>query len=339
MSAHLPLPASSPPKAPPCGLVLAFDPVEPHPDRPRLRCVRPSELNPHVFDAHAHGHAWVVRMRLVGATEASLQRCLSARFAWLAARAYPTVNREELHVVVDWLSFLFFFDDLCDTRAVQDGVYRGDLAALEDRLLAVAHGVSPVSDDDPLVHALADIRRRLARRACEAWLSSFAGRIAEYVDGVRWERVLRLQGHVPSPATYARLRPLNSAVFPCLDLAGMFIDGDDHGFAQSTWLQQLALMANNHVSWVNDVYGIDKEIRERTHANLVVVLASHDGLSWDDALDRAIEACNAELDAFVALSDIARARCDARGRALVDAMASWMRGNLDWYAETARYGL
>ena len=338
MSAHLALlPAQTRPPHP-SGPVLGFDPVAPPPDRPRLHCSLPAAINPLVDEAHAHGHAWVVQMGLVGATDAALERCLSARFAWLAARAYPNAEREELFVVVDWLSFLFFYDDLCDTRAVQDGVYRGDLAELEDRLVAVAHGSASASDDDPLARALADIRMRLAGRACAGWLSRFGSRLAEYVDGVRWERILRVQGRVPSPATYARLRPLNSAVFPCLDLAGIFIDGTDSSFAQATWLSQLEGMANNHVSWVNDVYGIDKEIREQTHANLVVVLAHAHRLSWDDALDRAIEACNVELEAFTALAELARERCDGRGHAYIEAMAAWMRGNLDWYAETARYG-
>lgn len=300
-------------------------------------CPLRPELGSHVHDAHAHAHAWVVQMGLVGATEAGLERCLAARFAWLGARAYPKVSRDELHIVVDWLSFLFFYDDLCDTRAVQERVYRADLEALEDRLIAVAHGDRPAERDDALVLALGDIRSRLAGRACDGWLVTFADRFAEYIDGVRWERIARLEARVPSPAVYARMRPLSSAVYPCLDLAAIFIDGSDPNFTRGTYVRQLETMTNNHVSWVNDVHGVDKEIREQTHANLVIVSAHAGWSSWDDALDRAIEACNAELAGFFELAQIVRARGDRRVSAYVDAMASWMRGNLDWYADTRRY--
>lgn len=60
-------------------------------------------------------------------------------------------------------------------------------------------------------------------------------------------------------------------------------------------------MANNYISWVNDIYGVDKERVEGTTANLVLVLRHEQALSWDDAIERAIEQCNAELRAFRSL--------------------------------------
>ena len=58
-------------------------------------------------------------------------------------------------------------------------------------------------------------------------------------------------------------------------------------------------MANNHICWVNDIYGVDKEIEEQTTSNIVVVLA----LYWSEALDRAIVMCNKEFEAFVDLKN------------------------------------
>jgi hypothetical protein len=54
-------------------------------------------------------------------------------------------------------------------------------------------------------------------------------------------------------------------------------------------------------------------------------------------LDRAIEMCNAELEAFLALEHLLVQLADADCRDYVAALKAWMRGNLDWYSETMRY--
>ena len=121
-------------------------------------------------------------------------------------------------------------------------------------------------------------------------------------------------------------------MFPCFDFAGMYIEGGRDDFADNVLVGQLEVMANNYICWVNDIYGVDKEIAEDTTSNIVIVLAHEHGLDWAAALGRAIEMCNAELQAFLELERLA-ASC----RAYVEALESWMRGNLDWYAETKRY--
>lgn len=319
------------------GRVLTFDPTQERTRRPRLTCALAPQLNPRVAEAHEHSREWVVSRGLVASGDAALQRCLVARFAWLGARTYPHVSREELCIVSDWLSFLFFYDDLCDTRTIDEDRYRQSVELLERRLIEIAHGEATTKEDEPLAFALADILVRLETRASAQWLERFADHFEEYIEGVRWERHIRVGGRVPGLPTYARLRLLSSAVFPCFDLAGIFIDGLDGDFADDVYIRQLEVMANDYVSWVNDIYGIDKEIREQTTANLVVVLAEEGTLGWDDALDYAIEKCNAELNAFLELKRVVEARSDHRARAYVAALESWMRGNLDWYAETQRY--
>jgi 5-epi-alpha-selinene synthase len=317
--------------------VLAFEPTQGRAARPRLECELAPAINDHVELAHEHTLEWAVDMGLVHAQGTKFDRFRAARFTWLAARSYPNVDREELELISDWITFLFFYDDMCDTQQATNPDYLERLVLAENRLIEVAYGAALRDDDTPLDQALANIRERAAAFVERAWLDRLGAHIEEYIEGCRWERIIRLQGQVPSLATYSKLRLLISAVFPCFDFAGMCIDGKRTDFADNVLVQQLEVMANNYICWVNDIYGVDKEIGENTTSNIVIVLAHQFGLEWDKALDRAIEMCNAELEAFLALERLLLQLADADCRAYVGALKAWMRGNLDWYAETMRY--
>jgi 5-epi-alpha-selinene synthase len=226
---------------------------------------------------------------------------------------------------------------LCDTMEATRPDYLHALATVETRLIELGQGAVVRADDDRLARSLAHIRARAAESASHAWLERLGRHIREYIEGCRWERLIRLEGEIPSLATYSKLRLLISAVFPCFDLAGIHVDGARTDFADHVLVKQLEVMANNYVSWVNDIYGLGKEIEESTTSNLVIVIAHQFELDWDEALDRAIEMCNSELEAFVVLERQLDLLVSGDCRAYVRALASWMRGNLDWYSETRRY--
>lgn len=325
----------------PSGAVLGFDPRYSPEGRPRLECSIVPAINPNLERAQEHTLRWVVELGLVHAQGEKFDRFVAARFAWLAARAYPQVDADQLAVITEWITFIFFFDDMCDTQAAIDPDYLVKLVAHEDRLIALARGASPCESDSPLDRALVDILGRVGEWASPFWQQRLAAHIQEYLEGCRWERLIRMQGRIPRLATYSKLRLLVSAVFPCFDFAGVCIDVDGRrtAFVDNVYVEQLEVMANNHICWVNDIYGLDKELGEQTTSNLVVVLASQFDLTWDQALDRAIDMCNSELEAFAELAQQLVQLGDPDCQAYVRALESWMRGNLDWYAETRRYQL
>lgn len=277
-------------------------------------------------------------MGLVDADGRAIERLRMARFHRLAARTYPAVDVEQLALVSDWITFLFFYDDQCDTPDVVDPTNRERIVAIERRLLELGHGGAPRTDDPPLCRSLGDILHRLARWAAPGWLARLGAHLEEYIHGCRWERRLRTEGRIPGIDTYARLRPMISAVFPCIDLAGALIAGCRPEMADEPIAARLSLMANDYISWVNDIHGLDKEVREGTTSNLVLVLGQEYRLDRADAIDRAVELCNAKLRDFLSLARRLERGSDPCKAAFVAALEAWMRGNLDWYSETMRYG-
>eukprot|EP00634_Sargassococcus_sp_CCMP2135_P008521 CAMPEP_0198645562 /NCGR_PEP_ID=MMETSP1467-20131203/1311_1 /TAXON_ID=1462469 /ORGANISM="unid. sp., Strain CCMP2135" /LENGTH=403 /DNA_ID=CAMNT_0044381055 /DNA_START=115 /DNA_END=1326 /DNA_ORIENTATION=- len=326
--------------------VLRFDPRRGRDETgPRLECdnLEPA-LNAFVEDAHAHSLRWAVAVGLVPESGRAFQRLEGLRAAWLAARVYPLVGRDELCLVADLFSVLFAFDDLVEDQHA-DALR---VTTEQNRFVAVGRGAPVRKGDSTLTKALADVVGRVAELGDDekAWLGRFGESIADYVAGCRWELHFR-EGAVPSRAAYAKMRPLTSAVAPAIALVGLFLDNTRTDFADDALVRQLELAANNHVAWANDIYSIDKELNGGTTCNLVVVLAhdDDDGESssrssvWDKALDRAIEACNAELHAFADLEHVVVLRddCDLARRAYVQGLKALIRGTLDWHSDTRRY--
>lgn len=324
---------------------LDFDPTT-RQSGPRLGCPIPPAIHPDVVAAGPASIAWALRMGLTAEGTPRFAVLERARFAWLAARCYPRVSRSQLQIMADLVTFLFFYDDLVDAPEGCDdhrGGHRGDAwrERVEDRIVAALRDPTCAEGDpafdEPHCRAILDIRRRLAVMLHPGWLRRVADDMELYFQGVRWERAHERRHEVVSLATYRHLRPMISACNLCFDLAGAFACPDDPSLGRDPLVRELERIANNHVSWVNDIFSLDRELAHGQSANVVVALARSEGLAMRQALDRAIEVTNEELATFVQLE----ARLDELGMGHADpyvaALATWMRGSLDWHAQSDRY--
>lgn len=304
-------------------------------DGPALACDLPGAIHPHVEAARRHTERWTVELGLVDPRGRRFATMVAARFTDLAARSYAHVTAGQLELVSDFIAWLFFYDDLCDGAAF-DASHDPALARLEQRLIeALHHG--DVEGGDPLTRAAVDLHRRLATFVAPGWLDRIAGDMASYVAGVQWERALRSAGLSPALATYRQLRPLISAVPLCMAISAACRAPHSPALGAGPWARTLLQMANDHISWVNDVYSVERELHNGSASNLVMVLSRDHGMTIAAARDLAILECNAQVQAFVALADHARARMPEADLAYVELLAQWIRGNLDWHDESRRY--
>ena len=80
---------------------------------PRITYPFPSLINQHVEAAHAQNLDFVTQFGLVHSPE-GIAKFNKARFAWLAARAFPNAELHELCVIANFNTWLFMLDDQCD---------------------------------------------------------------------------------------------------------------------------------------------------------------------------------------------------------------------------------
>lgn len=307
---------------------------------PELICPFPSTLNPNVVAVHRHTIEWVQRFNLVTGDRA-LQKFRAARFAWLAARAYPTAPLQELLIVAEWNIWLFIHDDECDEAGI--GRQPTQLAKVYDRLRSIFAGAPPAVGDTPLAHALHELWQRMRRISSLEWRERFLRSVEDYFSACLWEAENRAANRIPDRATYIRLRPFTGALNTDFEL----IEPCEHihlpaEVYQDPTLQRLSLMCNNVVCWSNDIFSLDKERRTDNRHNLVIVVKNERKCSWQEAVDRVAAMHNAEVQGFIRLVPQLPSfgpEVDAELARFVSILRAWMRGNFDWAFDTGRYGV
>ena len=306
---------------------------------PTFYCPFPVQINKHVELVHQHTVQWAVDTSLVLQGDQRHQRLEKARFAWLTSLTQPYSQLEDLKLAADWHTWLFAHDDIVDATAV--GRNPEHVSAIHARLVKVLQGEEPDQNDKGVAYALADIRRRIMERASPVWAERFTYSVEQYFQGNDWEASNRHENITPDLTTYIKMRQHSGAVFTCFNIIFFTLGLVPHArFLQHLYVQQLAIMANHHICWVNDIMGLQKEIRENNRSNLVLVLQEMHNLTLVEAINQAVSYCDREMEAFVRLAASLPAFADEEQDQLTDyltALRAWMCGHIQWYKETGRY--
>jgi hypothetical protein len=237
----------------------------------------------------------------------------------------------------DSLMWLFAFDDAyCD-----EGRYSHDPASMamlvaEMGRIAETGRTTSVS---PLARALAELRSRLDVLASPAQTARWVHAMKGYLSYQVWEAAFRHTGGMPTLDEYAVARIRNGSMEVCamtLDIA----EGYEVPAAEidRPAVRALTEMACSLVGWDNDIASYYKEHqRSGDRINLVDVIADEAGSSPAEALPRAIALRDAVLARYLELCGEIEGVVGESTRRYVGGLSAWIRGNLDWSANTARY--
>lgn len=282
------------------------------------------------------------RVGMIRADRMSLSKFRAGRFELLTSLVYPDANFDQLAICNDFITYLFYVDD----QAEEDEAYGKQPELLQryfqTHIAALRDGM-PVSEDDAAGRLLLDIRARVASRASRRWLKRFAADVEGYllrgtmVGAQHWTA-----GDVPELEEYAVQRRWDSAVLCTQDLIEIAGGGELPAriLRLPEWIQ-LRDLCTSVVAFTNDLVSYPKEVlRHGSPNNLVHVVSKHEGLSFEDAIERVIEIINAD----VALFEQVAARLASHGTSVhgrlhryIAGQRAWMFGNLCWSLETGRY--
>jgi 5-epi-alpha-selinene synthase len=305
---------------------------------PELYCPFPPVNNEHADTVHRETVEWAWHFGLLSNDQA-YHLFRGTNIGRLAARFHPDALREDLRLLSDWYAWMFLRDDRCDDSEI--GEHPEHLAVGDARFLEVLKGEEPTRRDEPLTHAMHDLRRRLFPRASDAWTRRFLRTVREHFQSSLWEATNRARGVVPDLETYIRMRRITGGILVDLDLIevieGLRLPPETR---QHHTVRSLARASNNVACWANDLFSLEKELERGDVHNLVVVLRHAEGLTLQEAINLGVRMHNAEVHRFVELES----RLPAFGRTLdaklaryVKALRTRMRGNLDWARESQRY--
>lgn len=296
-----------------------------------------SALHPEVELVQARSVRWARDLGLVG-EGAGLDRLRRSRIAWLAARAYPRGDVRTLQIAADWTTLFCLLDDHIE-RLPGAAAVAEELAVLAARLESGASA----GDDTPMRRAMLDLRERLLAEGAE-YLRRFQARVRELFAAFVAEAAERSAGRIPDPDGYVPMREVTVGLHVEFVIGELIAEVGLSPIARRHPLRvALARAASNIVGWANDIYTHEKEIQQGEVHNLVFVLAKAEDLALAEALARAVEMHDREVEEFVALVravevDVRIADADRDAlRRYAAMMTAWVRGHLDWGRETGRY--
>ncbi|AUS99218.1 terpene synthase [Nostoc sp. CENA543] len=296
------------------------------------------QFNPHVEVLEATVFDWVLRFNLI-ADDSAFKRFSKAKFYLLIASCYPNCPLAELQIANDWLSWMMTWDDECDIShlSTQPEV----MERLHQRFIEVLNGAELTSEDSLRSHALADLRQRMFQREWAANFHYFVHSVEDYLHGCMQEAINRSQKNVPDIDTYIQLRRSTGAMEPLFEL----IEFTNHLtipkiLKEYEKLKRLKDMTNNIVCWCNDIFSAPKEMASNDVHNLVLVLHYQQGLSLNEAFQRAAKMHDEEirnmLDIEAAIPTFSTS-ADAELAKYISGLHSWIGGHLNWYSLSKRY--
>jgi 5-epi-alpha-selinene synthase len=306
---------------------------------PDLFCPIESVMNEFTDMAEKNSLRWAQEFGLVPPDRQEYQVLKAAKTASLFGFTNPNASLDELILMTNWVVWFFLLDDLCDTTDLGKDPRR--LSFLHSKLLNMLNGAKMTNQDEPLVHALHDIHRRLTKKTSVLWVQRFIYDVEQQFQGYMWEVENRLNGIKPNLLMYIKLRPYTLVSTPCCDLT--FIAKKippDANFLKHIYVQQLTAMVGNYVGWANDIYSFNRDLREGTPHNLVLILQREYGITLQDAINRAVEMCNAEMNNFLDLESRLPSFGEAEDvhiKSYVEGLRNWLSGGLDWHLKTERY--
>jgi hypothetical protein len=307
---------------------------------PKLLCPSSVEVNPHVMVVGEQTLRWVQRFHL--STEKDICSRLELAKPWeLSGRIYPRLSREKLQVITDWLAWAAFYDDLWCDEIEKGKRHLEQLAYAHKRTLAILKNKHS-SGDDPLTQALLDILHRLLDSNPRLEISWFIRSFEQYFQATTWEVVSNVCGITPDRATYIKLRPFAGGGNVFLELRHLIEENNlPVSIRENVLIQQLELMANNHVLWSNDIFSYNKEIAHGARTNLVWILKQEAHLSTQEAATQVAKRCDAEAKAYLNLKELLPSLGIEIDNILDSYLAfldAYIGGHLDWaYNVAHRY--
>lgn len=307
---------------------------------PAIRYPFASGINQHANEAQEHVTSWVRSFDLLS-TEKAWLRFGKARFAWLAARAFPDAALRELCIIADFNTWLFILDDQCDEAPAgrKADYLKSIMTGLTD-ILRSNRSVTPA--EGPLPAALSNIWERMRAISTPAWRLRFIRSMDEYFTACIWEAENREAGIVPSVEEYVKMRPYTGALLA--DIEAIEIIEKIHlkeEVAEQALLQRMVQACNNIVCWSNDLFSCAKEARQGDVHNLVLVLQHAHQITLQEAINEAVRMHNEEVAIFVALEKLLPLKgleSDYELLRYVSVLRSWIIGNYDWsIKDTGRY--
>lgn len=304
-----------------------------------------SRVNPHEEAVRVVAADTVINKLGIPKSHPFVQCITHTDMVRFVCRITPDLPSDALALSIEAWSCILLLDGVFDTVDISDEhAFR-----LQNRMEAISKDPDCVTeDDDLLLKWWASILASLAARDMQWWFARFRVSVEQYVQACRWKRVAyggSTNGEGPRLVSSLKTRSHTVGVRFGLALT-MLLAVDRNAPMEAVAhvvVDELAATCAKHVACVNDIMSLRRELDAGERENVVMIVARERQLAWPDAMAFVIGMCNEEMESFLEIEQLVtrcvNARDDDPVFVAIEAMKSFMTGNLDWSFETPRYGL
>jgi hypothetical protein len=324
-----------------------LDPAANSPFRVAISCPIPSAMHSEASTLRESHHAWARRFRVLP-TERAFERFAATRFDELIAYQSHGWPVESAMVSCNLMTWYFVFDDIMDMEHNLDDTGKRYALALCKRHIELLDGARAEAHEPEVVQAFDDYLHQVralggGHPGTDVWYRRMVHHLKEYICGTSWEAAAGpMTASRVNTAMYMQVRHMTVGIEPCFDLMALIAGVSPEPIQGNFYLARLARLAVNHGIWINDLAGLNRDIRCGL-ANVVFTLQRDHSLSLPEAARMVGRMCDEELLAFEQLVEqlpllvVDYEQNKAAIDGYVDVLRRWMRGLVDWSARSDRY--
>ncbi|KAG8696130.1 hypothetical protein FRC08_007345 [Ceratobasidium sp. 394] len=295
-----------------------------------------TKVNPKWKEAEAGSYAWFDSYGLV--TGRKRQVYFNAGFGLMGALAFADAELERLRPAMDFILWLFAFDDLNDVEGLED--VNGAKRTVDD-VMNVLRNPDTARPESRVAACLHNFFDRMRMNSSPATMERFVEAIDLYTKATLQQTANRSVDDVPTIDEYIQLRRDTSAVkimYPILEYSlGLHLPETVH---EDPIIAELLLAGNDLLTWANDVYSFPVEqARGDTH-NLVFIVMWNEGLDLEGAIDHVDKLLRKRLQEYVDAKAQLRSfgpEVDAQVAQYVQGVEYGVQGSISWTFMTPRY--
>ncbi|QRV73744.1 terpene synthase [Ceratobasidium sp. AG-Ba] len=295
------------------------------------------KLNPHWKEVEAESFTWFKTYGIL--TGRRNQALENSGIGQLGALVYPEADLLHLRPPMDFLIWLFAFDDMFD-----EGDLRGDVHGTHmviDNAMDVLRNPDTAKPNSKAVTALHDVFNRMRWDASQATSDRFIRTAELYMNAILQQNVRRAAGSIPTVQEWIKLRRDVGAVQLCFAVLeySLGLDIPDQVHSDPV-IFELELAANDIIAWTNDIYSFPAEYAQGDPQSLVFVYMCNERTDLQSAVNHVEQLVRERTRQYVD----AKSRLPSFGPKLDPQIARyaqgleyWVQGSAHWTFTSPRY--
>ncbi|KAF3761240.1 hypothetical protein M406DRAFT_65720 [Cryphonectria parasitica EP155] len=295
-------------------------------------------VNKHHEKVKREAETWIIKTLKLKEEEA--RKIPKMDLAYVASIWVPDADEEGLRMVVDWLYWIFFFDDQFDEGHLKDDP-KGAKEEISATLSIMTSNQAFIAVDEyPLRHVFQSTWTRFQTRTSPALQKRWVKSLTEYCDGLLGQVTAVHDTRELNTDEYMTYRRLSIGAFPCHELVEYA-----HGFeipqvvADNDSVKVCRTISTDLVWLQNDVLSYRKDLIQGVKHNIIHVLRNQN-LSEQQAIDEIGEMLDERYrEWYRALAEmpIWGEKVDRDVLKYIWGCQAVALGNLHWSYKTGRY--